>query len=62
MVLIIFGKFIIWFALMKLFRYSVWTSIAVAAGLTQIGEPAARFSLWRGTAGDVAAERLPARR
>ncbi|HEY0704743.1 MAG TPA: cation:proton antiporter [Candidatus Acidoferrales bacterium] len=36
--LIIFGKFIIWFAVMKLFRYSVWTSIAVAAGLTQIGE------------------------
>jgi CPA2 family monovalent cation:H+ antiporter-2 len=23
---------------MKLFRYSLWTSIAVAAGLTQIGE------------------------
>lgn len=23
---------------MKLFRYSFWTSIAVAAGLTQIGE------------------------
>jgi CPA2 family monovalent cation:H+ antiporter-2 len=36
--LIIFGKFIIWFAVMKLFRYTVWTSIAVAAGLTQIGE------------------------
>jgi monovalent cation:H+ antiporter-2, CPA2 family len=38
LLLIIFGKFIIWFAVMKLFRYSVWTSIAVAAGLTQIGE------------------------
>src|SRR5271155_1874469 len=36
--LIIFGKFAIWFGVMKLFRYSVWTSIAVAAGLTQIGE------------------------
>ena len=36
--LIIFGKFAIWFAVMKLFRYSLWTSIAVAAGLTQIGE------------------------
>jgi len=36
--LIIFGKFAIWFGVMKLFRYSLWTSIAVAAGLTQIGE------------------------
>lgn len=36
--LIVFGKFAIWFAVMKLFRYSSWTSIAVAAGLTQIGE------------------------
>jgi len=31
-------------------------------GLTRIGEPDARFSLWRSTAADVAAERLPARR
>ena len=29
--------------------------------LTRIGEPDTRFSLWRGAAGDVAAERLPAR-
>jgi monovalent cation:H+ antiporter-2, CPA2 family len=36
--LIIVGKFVIWLAVMKLFRYSLWTSIAVAAGLTQIGE------------------------
>jgi CPA2 family monovalent cation:H+ antiporter-2 len=36
--LIIFGKFAIWFGVMKLFRYSTWTSIAVAVGLTQIGE------------------------
>ncbi|MFZ3215600.1 MAG: cation:proton antiporter [Candidatus Acidiferrales bacterium] len=36
--LIVFGKFVIWFGVMKLFRYSVWTSVAVAAGLTQIGE------------------------
>jgi monovalent cation:H+ antiporter-2, CPA2 family len=36
--LIVFGKFAIWFVVMKLFRYSTWTSIAVAAGLTQIGE------------------------
>jgi CPA2 family monovalent cation:H+ antiporter-2 len=38
LVLIIFGKFIVWFTVMKLFRYSIWTAIAVAAGLTQIGE------------------------
>ena len=36
--LIVFGKFIIWTGVMRLFRYSIWTSIAVAAGLTQIGE------------------------
>jgi monovalent cation:H+ antiporter-2, CPA2 family len=38
LVLIAAGKFVIWFAVMKLFRYSHWTSLAVAAGLTQIGE------------------------
>ncbi len=38
LLLIVFGKFVIWFAVMKLFRYSLWTSVAVAAGLTQIGE------------------------
>ncbi|MGA8143579.1 MAG: cation:proton antiporter [Candidatus Acidiferrales bacterium] len=38
LVLIVFGKFGIWLAVMKIFRYSTWTSIAVAAGLTQIGE------------------------
>jgi len=38
LLLIVAGKFVIWFAVMKLFRYSQWTSIAVAAGLTQIGE------------------------
>lgn len=36
--LIIFGKFAIWFVVMKVFRYNNWTAIAVAAGLTQIGE------------------------
>jgi K+:H+ antiporter len=36
--LIVFGKFIIWTGVMRLFRYSIWTSIAVSAGLTQIGE------------------------
>jgi monovalent cation:H+ antiporter-2, CPA2 family len=38
LLLIVVGKFAIWFVVMKLFRYSRWTSIAVAAGLTQIGE------------------------
>ncbi|HYL46101.1 MAG TPA: cation:proton antiporter [Candidatus Limnocylindrales bacterium] len=38
LLLILVGKFGIWFCVMKLFRYSKWTSIAVAAGLTQIGE------------------------
>jgi monovalent cation:H+ antiporter-2, CPA2 family len=38
LLLIVVGKFVIWFAVMKLFRYSLYTSIAVAAGLTQIGE------------------------
>jgi K+:H+ antiporter len=36
--LIVIGKFGIWFGVMKLFRYSKWTAIAVAVGLTQIGE------------------------
>ncbi len=38
LLLIVCGKFVIWLGVMKLFRYSLWTSIAVAAGLTQIGE------------------------
>ncbi|MGA7852039.1 MAG: cation:proton antiporter [Candidatus Acidiferrales bacterium] len=38
LLLIVVGKFVVWFCVMKLFRYSLWTSIAVAAGLTQIGE------------------------
>jgi monovalent cation:H+ antiporter-2, CPA2 family len=38
LLLIVVGKFVIWFVVMKLFRYSLYTSIAVAAGLTQIGE------------------------
>jgi CPA2 family monovalent cation:H+ antiporter-2 len=38
LILIVFGKFGIWFAVMRIFRYSKWTAIAVAAGLTQIGE------------------------
>ena len=38
LLLIVCGKFVVWLGVMKLFRYSLWTSIAVAAGLTQIGE------------------------
>jgi monovalent cation:H+ antiporter-2, CPA2 family len=38
LLLIVIGKFVVWLGVMKLFRYSLWTSIAVAAGLTQIGE------------------------
>jgi CPA2 family monovalent cation:H+ antiporter-2 len=38
LLLIVAGKFAVWIAVMRLFRYSLWTSIAVAAGLTQIGE------------------------
>jgi monovalent cation:H+ antiporter-2, CPA2 family len=36
--LIIPGKFLIWMLVVKLFNYPVRTAIAVAAGLTQIGE------------------------
>jgi monovalent cation:H+ antiporter-2, CPA2 family len=38
LLLIVVGKFVIWLGVMKLFRYSLWTSLAVAVGLTQIGE------------------------
>ncbi|HTV57655.1 MAG TPA: cation:proton antiporter [Verrucomicrobiae bacterium] len=38
LLLIIVGKFAIWLVVTLLFRYSIWTGIAVAAGLTQIGE------------------------
>jgi CPA2 family monovalent cation:H+ antiporter-2 len=38
LLLIVFVKFGIWFLVMRIFRYSKWTAIAVAAGLTQIGE------------------------
>jgi monovalent cation:H+ antiporter-2, CPA2 family len=38
LLLIVVGKFIIWTAVVRLFRYSLWTAIAVASGLTQIGE------------------------
>src|SRR5580698_2646538 len=38
LLLIVFGKFLVWTAVVWLFRYSLWTAIAVASGLTQIGE------------------------
>jgi CPA2 family monovalent cation:H+ antiporter-2 len=38
LLLIVFGKFVIWLLIVMLFRYSIWTAIAVATGLTQIGE------------------------
>lgn len=36
--LIIVGKFLVWTAVVRLFRYPLWTAITVASGLTQIGE------------------------
>jgi CPA2 family monovalent cation:H+ antiporter-2 len=38
LLLIVVGKFLVWAAVVWIFRYSFWTAIAVAAGLTQIGE------------------------
>jgi monovalent cation:H+ antiporter-2, CPA2 family len=38
LVLIVMGKFLVWAAIVRIFRYSLRTAIAVAAGLTQIGE------------------------
>jgi monovalent cation:H+ antiporter-2, CPA2 family len=38
LLLIVFGKFVVWSAVVWLFRYPLPTAIAVAAGLTQIGE------------------------
>ena len=38
LLLILAGKFIVWTIVVRLFRYPIWTAIAVAAGLTQIGE------------------------
>jgi CPA2 family monovalent cation:H+ antiporter-2 len=36
--LVIFGKFVIWFLVVVLFRYPVSTAVLVGIGLTQIGE------------------------
>ena len=38
LLLIVIGKFLVWTAIVWVFRYPIWTAIAVAAGLTQIGE------------------------
>jgi len=38
LLLIVVGKFVVWTVIVWIFRYSLWTAIAVAAGLTQIGE------------------------
>jgi monovalent cation:H+ antiporter-2, CPA2 family len=38
LLLIVVGKFIVWTAIVWIFRYPMRTAIAVAAGLTQIGE------------------------
>jgi monovalent cation:H+ antiporter-2, CPA2 family len=38
LLLIVVGKFVIWTTVVRLFRYPLWTAIAVASGLTQVGE------------------------
>jgi CPA2 family monovalent cation:H+ antiporter-2 len=38
LLLIVIGKFVVWTGIVRLFRYPLWTSVAVASGLTQIGE------------------------
>jgi monovalent cation:H+ antiporter-2, CPA2 family len=38
LLLIVVGKFLVWTMIVWLFRYSLKTAVAVAAGLTQIGE------------------------
>jgi CPA2 family monovalent cation:H+ antiporter-2 len=38
LLLIVVGKFLVWTSVVWIFRYSIWTALAVAAGLTQIGE------------------------
>jgi len=38
LLLIVVGKFLLWTTIVWIFRYSIWTAIVVASGLTQIGE------------------------
>jgi CPA2 family monovalent cation:H+ antiporter-2 len=36
--LVVVGKFVIWLAVVRVFRYPLWSAVLVAVGLTQIGE------------------------
>lgn len=36
--LVTVGKFVVWAAVVLLFRYGIWTAVLVSVGLTQIGE------------------------
>ncbi|HEY2934162.1 MAG TPA: cation:proton antiporter [Acidobacteriota bacterium] len=36
--LIVIGKLVVWTLVVRLFRYTIWTALLVAVGLTQIGE------------------------
>lgn len=36
--LIIFGKFVVWTGIVRLFGYPIWAALTVSIGLTQIGE------------------------
>ena len=38
LILIVVGKFLLWTGVVWIFRYPLWTAVAVASGLTQIGE------------------------
>jgi predicted Kef-type K+ transport protein len=38
LLLIVLGKFLLWTGVVWLFRHPLWTAVAVASGLTQIGE------------------------
>jgi CPA2 family monovalent cation:H+ antiporter-2 len=38
LVLVIFGRFVVWTTVVRLFRGSIWTALAVGTGMTHIGE------------------------
>jgi monovalent cation:H+ antiporter-2, CPA2 family len=54
LLLIVVGKFVVWTTVVRLFRYPLWTAIAVASGLTQIGELSFVFVQVARSAGIVA--------
>lgn len=54
--LILFGKFLIWTIVVRLFRYPIWTALLVGTGLTQIGEFSFILVQVARTAGLVGAE------